>query len=80
MDSSRMFQGTVQCVLRNIQGSCCFMRVWRVLKGRLKSVLRVYQDYFIVFKGYFKEVSKMVQSSFRGASRLVQGNLKKVLQ
>ena len=52
-DVSIMFRG----LLRNL----LFMRDWRVLLGRLKSVLRGFQRSFMdistKFKGYFKKVS-----------------------
>ena len=43
-DDAKMFQGCFNGVLSNFQGRCCFMKDWRVLQGRLESVLRVYQE------------------------------------
>ena len=54
------------------------MKVWRVLQERLKSDLRAYhvsfKDISKKFKGYFEEVSKVVQASFRGDLRVFQGS------
>ena len=48
-DGAKMFQVCFIGVLKNFQGSCCFMKVWRVLQERLKSVLRMFQGSFMVF-------------------------------
>ena len=75
---SRMFHGCFKGVLRNCLGCCCYMKVWRVLQERLKSDLRAYhvsfKDISKKFKGYFEEVSKVVQASFRGDLRVFQGS------
>ena len=55
-----MVQRCFKGVLRNFEGSR-FMKVWRVLQGRLKSALKVYEEYFI-------EVERVFQGSFKGGS------------
>ena len=50
-DGAKMSQGCFDGGLSNLQGKCCFMKVWRVLQGRLKSVFRVYQVFHRSLKG-----------------------------
>ena len=68
-----------------IQVSCKFQESFRDFWGGFKEVLRIFQGNFRAvsmkvvlkkFKGYFKEVSKVIQASFKGALRVFQGNSK----